>query len=118
MIGKGEQVLATLDQLKALNVRLSIDDFGTGYSSLSYLQRLPIDSLKIDRSFIRELSTGTRGLDILRAIAHHRQQINGCPRWKRLAKSCCLNHGSRIEPSLSSKVPSSISRTQACFARC
>lgn len=68
MIGKGEHVLATLDQLKALHVRLEIDDFGTGYSSLSYLQRLPFDTLKIDRSFIRELTTGSRSLDIVRAI--------------------------------------------------
>jgi diguanylate cyclase (GGDEF)-like protein/PAS domain S-box-containing protein len=68
MIGKGEQVLATLDQLKALHVGLEIDDFGTGYSSLSYLQRLPFDTLKIDRSFIRELSTGSRSVDIVRAI--------------------------------------------------
>jgi diguanylate cyclase (GGDEF)-like protein len=63
-----EQTLATLDRLKAMNVRLEIDDFGTGYSSLSYLQRLPFDTLKIDRSFIRELRTGSDSLDIVKAI--------------------------------------------------
>ena len=68
IMGNAEQTVATLDRLKAMNVRLEIDDFGTGYSSLSYLQRLPFDTLKIDRSFIRELSTGSDSRDIVRAI--------------------------------------------------
>jgi diguanylate cyclase (GGDEF)-like protein/PAS domain S-box-containing protein len=68
IMGNAEQTLATLDRLKAMNVRLEIDDFGTGYSSLSYLQRLPFDTLKIDRSFIRELSAGNGSRDIVRAI--------------------------------------------------
>ena len=67
-MGDAEQTLATLDRLKKMNIRLEIDDFGTGYSSLSYLQRLPFDILKIDRSFIRELSAGKGSLDIVKAI--------------------------------------------------
>jgi EAL domain-containing protein (putative c-di-GMP-specific phosphodiesterase class I) len=57
-----------LEQLKALGVRIALDDFGTGYSSLSYLARLPIDALKIDRSFIRDLGSGGRGETVTAAI--------------------------------------------------
>jgi EAL domain-containing protein (putative c-di-GMP-specific phosphodiesterase class I) len=49
------RALPTLERLKSLGVMVSIDDFGTGYSSLQYLKNMPIDSLKIDRSFIRNL---------------------------------------------------------------
>jgi diguanylate cyclase (GGDEF)-like protein len=68
IMGDAEQTMATLDRLKKMNIRLEIDDFGTGYSSLSYLQRLPFDILKIDRSFVRELSAGKGSLDIVKAI--------------------------------------------------
>ena len=68
IMGNAEQTLATLDRLRHMNVQLEIDDFGTGYSSLSYLQRLPFDTLKIDRSFVRDLSPGSGSMDIARAI--------------------------------------------------
>jgi diguanylate cyclase (GGDEF)-like protein/PAS domain S-box-containing protein len=75
IMGNTEQTLAILGRLKAMNVRLEIDDFGTGYSSLSRLQRLPFDTLKIDRSFIRDLSASNGSLDIVKAIMQLAQSL-------------------------------------------
>ncbi len=63
-----ETVVHTLDGLKSLGVRLSLDDFGTGYSSLTYLTRLPIDTVKVDRSFVSQLGTETRDASIVEMV--------------------------------------------------
>jgi diguanylate cyclase (GGDEF)-like protein len=63
-----EMATTLLNQLRALGVHLSIDDFGTGYSSLSYLHRFPVDTLKIDRSFVGRMSSGDENLEIVRTI--------------------------------------------------
>ncbi|HUP95813.1 MAG TPA: EAL domain-containing protein [Burkholderiales bacterium] len=63
-----EEAVRALEYLKSLGLRLSIDDFGTGYSSLSYLKRFPIDALKIDRSFIDQITTDVDDATITRAV--------------------------------------------------
>lgn len=63
-----ERSIQTLLKLKSMGVHISVDDFGTGYSSLSYLSRLPVDILKIDRSFIRELPSNLNSVAITNAI--------------------------------------------------
>jgi diguanylate cyclase (GGDEF)-like protein/PAS domain S-box-containing protein len=63
-----ELAIEIMDRLRVIGVRLSIDDFGTGYSSLSYLHRLPINSLKIDRSFISKMQTNHDNVEIVRTI--------------------------------------------------
>jgi diguanylate cyclase (GGDEF)-like protein len=64
-----------LDELKALGVRIALDDFGTGYSSLSYLHTLPLDKVKIDRSFLLDVARSERSLQLLRGIAELSRSI-------------------------------------------
>jgi diguanylate cyclase (GGDEF)-like protein len=63
-----DRAVAVMEQLRAMGVRLSIDDFGTGHSSLGYLKRFPIDRLKVDRSFVRELPHNGDDAAITRAV--------------------------------------------------
>jgi diguanylate cyclase (GGDEF)-like protein/PAS domain S-box-containing protein len=67
--------VALLSKLKALGVRLAIDDFGTGYSSLSYLQRFPLDTLKIDRSFTSAMGSGQKEETIIGSIMPLAQKL-------------------------------------------
>jgi EAL domain-containing protein (putative c-di-GMP-specific phosphodiesterase class I) len=64
-----EATLATLHQLRALGILIAMDDFGTGYSSLTYLQCFPFDKIKIDRSFVKDITESTGSLNIVRAVA-------------------------------------------------
>ncbi len=73
LMENADMAMAIVSQLKVMNINLHIDDFGTGYSSLSYLHRFPIDTLKIDRSFVARMSYGDE-VEIVRTIttlAHH-----------------------------------------------
>jgi diguanylate cyclase (GGDEF)-like protein len=63
-----EGAISVLKELKALGIQLSIDDFGTGYSSLSYLHRFPIDTLKIDRSFVNSMTEGAENGEFVQTI--------------------------------------------------
>lgn len=67
-ISSVDDAIATLAEIKALGVKIALDDFGTGYASLSYLQRLPIDLLKIDKSFIDDMTERSDGGNFVKAI--------------------------------------------------
>src|SRR6266496_3593789 len=68
LVAEGAAVAATFKELKALGVQLSIDDFGTGYSSLSYLHQFPVDTIKIDRTFVSRLGADQEHAEIITAI--------------------------------------------------
>jgi EAL domain-containing protein (putative c-di-GMP-specific phosphodiesterase class I) len=68
LMGRDERIHAELMELKLIGVRLAIDDFGTGYSSLSYLRELPIDVLKIDKSFVDGIATSQQRLALVEGI--------------------------------------------------
>ncbi|MCJ2124465.1 putative bifunctional diguanylate cyclase/phosphodiesterase [Methylobacterium sp. J-077] len=75
LLQESEKTLQTLHRLRELGVRVSMDDFGTGYSSLSYLRSFPFDKIKIDRSFVKDLSGKPDGDAIIRAIAGLRKSL-------------------------------------------
>ena len=68
MMRNPDLAVKALEQLRATGVRISLDDFGTGYSSLSHLQQFPIDTIKIDRSFIQRLGASNQGHEIVKTI--------------------------------------------------
>jgi diguanylate cyclase (GGDEF)-like protein/PAS domain S-box-containing protein len=70
-----ESTITLLSQLKARGIQISIDDFGTGYSSLNYLHRLPVDNLKVDRSFVNQIQIGKRNHQIVETIAALSHQL-------------------------------------------
>ncbi|MBQ4832582.1 EAL domain-containing protein [Pseudoalteromonas sp. MMG010] len=78
MIDNYEKITDTLSQLRALGVRIALDDFGTGYSSLSYLQEIPLDKLKIDRSFVMKLDEpdNTQAIAIIKSIISLAHALN------------------------------------------
>ena len=69
LLQDSESVMETLHALKDLGVQISMDDFGTGYSSLSYLRSFPFDKIKIDQSFVRDMSGDNDSVAIVRAVA-------------------------------------------------
>jgi diguanylate cyclase (GGDEF)-like protein/PAS domain S-box-containing protein len=71
-----DAAVQTLKELKSMGLRISIDDFGTGYSSLSYLKRFPIDTLKIDRSFVRDVTSDPDDKAIINAIIALARTLN------------------------------------------
>ncbi len=75
LMGRLDVALQTMGRLRQIGVRFSIDDFGTGYSSLAYLGSLPIDSLKIDRSFVMGLNDKPQNVEIVRAVMNLGQSL-------------------------------------------
>jgi diguanylate cyclase (GGDEF)-like protein len=76
LMARGDSSVPLLRELKALGVQLTLDDFGTGYSSLSYLKEFPIDALKIDQSFVQEMTGDLNGAPIVSAIISMGKGLN------------------------------------------
>jgi EAL domain-containing protein (putative c-di-GMP-specific phosphodiesterase class I) len=108
-----ERARAVLTRLHAMGVRLAVDDFGTGYSSLMYLKELPVDAVKIDRSFIRDMATKSDDEIIVRAIVDLARNLSlevvaegveDEATWNRLgALGCDLAQGYYLSPPLAEK---------------
>lgn len=76
VVGNTEETISKMNELKALGLSFSIDDFGTGYSSLAYLKRLPVDELKIDRSFIQDIPQDDSNMAIVEAVMAMASHLN------------------------------------------
>jgi EAL domain-containing protein (putative c-di-GMP-specific phosphodiesterase class I) len=68
LLGEHEQIQTDIARLREAGIKVSIDDFGTGYSSLSYLHRIPVDTLKLDKSFVDTIVTSPQQADLVRGI--------------------------------------------------
>ena len=108
-----QRARTVLTRLHAMGVRLAVDDFGTGYSSLMYLKELPVDAVKIDRSFVRDMATKSDDEIIVRAIIDLARNLNlqvvaegveDEATWDRLgALGCDLAQGYHLSPPLAEK---------------
>ena len=76
MLDYNEELIHKINELKAMGITISIDDFGTGYSSLSYLKKIPVNYLKIDRSFIVSITEGPSGVAMVAAIISLANALN------------------------------------------
>lgn len=76
VMNNAEKSIATMNELHDIGILLSIDDFGTGYSSLSYLKRFPINKLKVDQSFVRNMTTNANDASITNTVIHLGQSLN------------------------------------------
>jgi diguanylate cyclase len=127
LVHDNRATLERLHALKALGVRLSIDDFGTGYSSLAYLERFPVDSLKMDRSFIAGLGTGDSksplaeaviGLGRILGLRVVAEGIETKEQWEKLRQlGCGLGQGFHISYPLPSDEFEALIATSAAEAK-
>ncbi|WOD36969.1 EAL domain-containing protein [Nodosilinea sp. E11] len=76
LMNDAEAAIAVMEQLRSRQIQISLDDFGTGYSSLAYLHRFPIDTLKIDRSFVQQIHTGNRSHQVINTIIALSSQLS------------------------------------------
>ena len=121
------RALHSIAALRLMGIRIAIDDFGTGYSSLAYLKRLPVDELKIDRSFVRELASDEHDLAIVRAaisLGHDlglrivAEGIEDAETWDRLRRlGCDVAQGYFIgRPMPASALVASLDRSKGVLA--
>ncbi len=76
MLDYTEDLINTINQLRALGITISLDDFGTGYSSLNYLKKFPVDVLKIDRAFVRDIVPEKSGIAMISAMISLAHALN------------------------------------------
>ncbi len=91
LVGDSERALTTMANLREIGVRFSIDDFGTGYSSLAYLTRLPVDEVKIDRSFVTNIESSVSDQAIVRAVVQIAKSIGLTTVAEGIEKPGCWN---------------------------